>query len=159
MKTLSLGAALSLFTSLTVFAHEGGHHPTVTDSGRYGGLVTAITEKPSHHDHHDHHDHDHTDETTSKFKAELVRSTDHTVHLYIYTETMTPADPKSLGNEVKSSLVQGASKKTKKEGFSLKFDGKSYKGSSPAVVHKPYSMEFTILINGKENQATFSNLD
>ena len=160
-------ALVTLFATTRLWAHEGGHHPAVTDGGHYGGLVTTLTPKFEAHDHegdhhHKHvhsHSHEHEHDSKSKFKAELVRATDRTVHLYIYNDAMNPLDPKNLGSEVKATLAQGSGKKTKREIFSLKFNGKSYVGMSPTITQKPYAMEFTVPIEGQEQQASFTNLD
>jgi len=165
MRSYASLVLVTAFATTRLLAHEGGHHPAVTDGGHYGGLVTELTAKHEAHDHdsdHNHkhvHSHSHEHESKSKFKAELVRATDRTVHLYIYNDAMNPLDPKNLGNEVKATLAQGSGKKTKREMFSLKFNGKSYMGVSPTIIQKPYAMEFMVPIEGQEQQASFTNLD
>ncbi len=153
---MSSFAVLALLHNLLItkmHAHEGGHHPTVTDGGRYGGLIAPLVEE--HHDHHGHHEHEHE----SKFKAELVRGTDLSVYVYIYKDGMNPADTKILGNDIQGAIVSGSGKKKKLEDFTLKLAGKSYTGKSPKINERPYTMEFKITIEGKKLTASFTNLD
>jgi hypothetical protein len=171
MKLLALSFYLSNLLSPQALAHEGGHAPTVNDSGRYGGIVAGVMEHNHDHNHHDHddhhsHSHHHTKDDPEvheapgvRYKAELVRSADQVLRLYLFNTDMSPVSPSLLSPTADAELTSMAGKKKSKQTFTLKLAGRNYQGNLPNQTNKPFDAEFVLKIAGKEMVVAFDHLD
>ena len=143
-----VGLAMSL--SAHAFAHDEGHGPKISDAGKYGGLVSPVIDmkeaaKGTH--------------AAVVYKAELVRTADGKVRLYLYDQQMAPIDTKSAVTSVKGFLEVKVKGKYKQEPFSLTLDGKSFVGLAPKSTSKPFNIDFHIKEAGRELLTAFDNLD
>lgn len=148
MKTL-IAAAAVLFAA-QAFAHDEGHGPKLSDTGKYGGLVTAVVQKAE----------------ASKgakaalvHKSELVRSSDGTVRVYLYDQTMKPLDMKGFSDKGSAVLIAKVKGKFKETSFPLEKKDGSFVGKMPKPEAKPYNIDVTVSEGGKELLSAFDNLD
>jgi hypothetical protein len=150
MKKLFITSLTMLFLAVGAQAHDEGHGPKLADTGKYGGLVSAMVLKAE----------------ASKgakaalvHKAELVRSSDGTVRVYVYDQAMKPLDLKSL--EAKGSASLGAKVKGKWNdvAFDLERKDGAFVGKMPKPEAKPYNIDVTLKEGGKELLSAFDNLD
>src|SRR5687768_6712656 len=96
MKFLKVFAfTVPLCFSMVALAHDGGHGPKLSDTGKYGGLVAPVIDMKE-------------SELGAKAavvnKAELVRSSDGKVRLYLYDAAMKPLDLKTIDKSAKGIL-------------------------------------------------------
>lgn len=148
MKNLIMFLALSF--SSAVYAHDEGHGPKLSDTGKYGGLVSAVVHKV---------DAKKGSSAALVHKAELVRSGDGTVRVYLYDAEMKPLDLK--GFEIKGSASLGAKVKGKWKdtSFPLELKENAFTGKMPKNDSKPYNIDVTVKENGKDLLSAFDNLD
>lgn len=148
MKNIFL--ALTLVCASTALAHDEGHGPKISDTGKYGGLVSAVVSKTE----------------VSKgakaellHKAELVRSADGTIRVYLYDKEMKPLDLSSFN--VKGSAIQAVKVKGKWKDtdFDLEKKDNAFVGKMPKPQGKPYNLDITLNQSGKELLSAFDNLD
>lgn len=150
MKKAILASALVLGFASSVFAHDEGHGPKVSDTGKYGGIVSGVVAKAdANKGAHAHATH----------KAELVRSGDGTVRLYVYDTAMKPVDAKSLDAKAAATVYSGTKGKTSKSEFALEQKEGTYVGTLPKAVKAPYTIEVTLKQGGKDLLTAFQNLD
>lgn len=142
--------ALALATASTAFAHDEGHGPKLSDTGKFGGIVSGVVLKA---------DAKKGSKAELIHKAELVRSTDGTVRVYLYDTKMSQLDVKTF--EVKGSAVIGAKVKGKykETGFALEAKDNAFIGTMPKPEGKPYNIDVTVKENGRELLTAFDNLD
>ena len=93
------------------------------------------------------------------YKAELVRTADGKVRLYLYDQQMAPIEAKSGQASVKGFLEVKVKGKYKQEPFSLNLEGKSFVGQAPKSAAKPFNLDFHIKESGRELLTAFDNLD
>ena len=132
------------------FAHDEGHGPKLSDTGKYGGLVSAVVAKS---------DAKMGGKAPLVHKAELVRSSDGSTRVYIYDQNMSPLDLKSFAAKGQASLASKVKGKWKEVTFDLKKEENSFVGKMPKPGSKPYNIDVTVLENGKELLTAFDNLD
>ncbi len=140
---------LSLVWSGVCSAHEGGHGPKVSDTGKYGGLISAVVAKA---------DAEKGAAATLVHKAELSRSAD-TIRIYLYDKDMKPLDLKAFDKKGSASLIAKVKGKAKEMTFPLDLKGGSFQGPLPKAPAKPYSIDVHIKEKGQELTAVFENLD
>lgn len=148
-KTLAM-SVIAMMVSVGAQAHDEGHGPKLADTGKYGGLVSAVVAK---------NDAGKGTKAALIHKAELVRSADGNVSVYLYDADMKPLDIKSFdgkGSAVIGTKVKG---KWKTASFDLTAKDKSFEGKMPKPEGKPYDIDVTIKENGKELLSAFDNLD
>jgi hypothetical protein len=131
-------------------AHDEGHGPKLTDSGKYGGLVAPIVDmkdikKGAHAD--------------VIYKAELVLSSDGKVRLYLYDGSMKPLDLAKFAKVAKGVLETSSKGKHKTEEFPLIREGKAFVGQSPKPGSKPFNLDFHLKEGEKALLTAFDNLD
>ncbi len=149
MKNLTI-VLVTLVLGHSVLAHDEGHGPKLGDSGKYGGLVSAVVPKSESKK---------GPNATLIHKAELVRSTDGTARLYIYDQSMKPLDLKSFSPKAKATLGCKVKGKWKDVAFEMELKENSYSGKMPKSETKPYNIDVTITEGGKELLSAFDNLD
>ncbi|CAN5415569.1 hypothetical protein BH10BDE1_BH10BDE1_27810 [soil metagenome] len=148
MKKLILTLALSL--TAIAQAHDEGHGPKLADSGKYGGLVSAVVLKS---------DAGKGASAPIVHKAELVRSADGTTRVYLYDAAMKPLDSKGFDPNGTASLAAKVKGKWKSVTFPLNLKDKSFLGTMPKPEAKPYNIDITLKQDGKELLSAFDNLD
>lgn len=151
MKTVYLTAVIaSILSWSSSYAHDEGHGPKLADAGKYGGLVSAVIAKddiklganaPLIH------------------KAELVRSTDGTLRVYMYDKNMKPLNVKSFEPKAYAILAAKVKGKWVDTEFPLEVKENAFIGKMPKVTKKPYNIDVTVKENGKELLSAFDNLD
>ena len=141
---------MALGLSTVAQAHDEGHGPKLADSGKYGGLVAAIVLKQ---------DSNLGGKATLVYKAELVRSTDATVRLYLYDAKMTPLDAKTFGSKATASLTSKVKGKWKATSFDLEAKDGVFTGKMPKPEAKPYNIDVVLKEGDKELLTAFDNLD
>lgn len=148
MKKLIFALAFAL--SSAAFAHDEGHGPKLSDTGKFGGIVSGVVLKA---------DAKKGSKADLTHKAELVRSADGTVRVYLYDTKMIPLDLKKF--EAKGSAVMAAKVKGKhKESvFALNVKENAFIGTMPKPEGKPYNIDVTVKENGRELLTAFDNLD
>lgn len=148
MKKFALVLALTLST--TALAHDGGHGPKLTESPKNGGVLAPVIK-------------DSESKLGAKakvvYKAELVRSDDGSVTIYIYDTAMNPLSLASFTKDAKADLEYKKKKKWTKESFALALEGDSFKGKAPKASRKPFNIDVH-LNDGKDALlVAFDNLD
>lgn len=148
MKKLILTVALLM--SGVAFAHDEGHGPKLSDTGKYGGLVSGVVLKA---------DAKKGASAALVHKSELVRSADGTVRVYLYDEKMAPLDLKSF--DAKATALLGAKVKGKftESPFTLELKENAFIGKMPKPGSKPYNIDVTLKESGRELLTAFDNLD
>lgn len=148
MKKLILALTLN-FTTLS-FAHDGGHGPQLSDTGKFGGIVSSVVLKS---------DVSKGDKAALVYKAELARSQDGTVRVYVYDEKMNQLDLSTFEADGSALLAAKVKGKYKNSTFSLKKEGKSFIGKMPKPEGKPYNIDVTLKEKTRELFSAFDNLD
>ena len=141
---------LSVVLSHVALAHDGGHGPKLSDTGKYGGLVSGVVLKS---------DAKKGSSASIVHKAELVRSADGTVRVYLYDTKMVALDLK--GFEAKGSAVLAAKVKGKYKDTPFTMDIKEnyFVGKLPKPEGKPFNIDVTLKESGRELLTAFDNLD
>lgn len=135
--------------SLTSFCHEG-HGEMPTGPAKFGGMLGNVVLETKGHDHkgHDHR---------PLLKAEIVRSEDGTVRLYIYDLKMNQLKTDTFTSQA-SATVDNRRARTKDK-FVLKAMGEHFQGTMPKQKKRPFDIYVT-LTRGKEQLfVAFDNLD
>ncbi len=148
MKILVLALAFC-FAGATQ-AHDEGHGPKLSDSGKYGGLVSSVILKA---------DEKRGASAPLVHKAELVRSADGTTRVYLYDTEMKPLEIKGFDPKGSASLAAKVKGKWKNTEFALEQKDIAFVGKMPMIKAKPYNIDITLKQDGKELLAAFDNLD
>jgi hypothetical protein len=148
MKKIILTVAMYL--AATAQAHDEGHGPKIADSGKYGGLVSAVVLKA---------DAKKGARASLVHKAELVRSADGTTRFYLYDTGMKPLDIKGFDAKGSASLGTKVKGKWKDTDFSIELKDGAFVGKMPKPEGKPYNIDVTFKQDGKELLSAFDNLD
>lgn len=148
MKKLFIALTLGLATM--AYAHDEGHGPKLADTGKFGGLVSAVVLKSQAKL---------GAQATLLHKAELVRSADGTVRVYLYDTSMKPIDLKSFDARGSALLITSVKKKSKESSFALELKEGAFVGTMPKPASKPYNIDVTLKIEGKDLLSAFDNLD
>ncbi len=150
MRNFLTTSVITMMICIGAQAHDEGHGPKLADTGKYGGLVSAVVAK---------NEAGKGTKAVLIHKAELVRSADGQVSVYFYDANMKPLDIKFFnpkGTALIGSKVKG---KWKTASFELTAKDKSFEGKMPKPEGKPYDIDVTIKENGKELLSAFDNLD
>ncbi len=131
-------------------AHDEGHGPKLADTGKYGGLVSAVVLKA---------DASKGGSAALVHKAELVRSTDGTTRYYLYNTEMKPLDVKGFDTKASASMASKVKGKWKSITFPLELKNGVFSGKMPTPEAKPYNVDITVKEGGKELLSAFDNLD
>ena len=150
MNYLMGSLTLASLISMQAMAHDGGHGPKIADTGKYGGLVSAVVSKA---------DAPKGASAPLVHKAELVRAADGTVRVYLYDAGMAPLDLKTFDPKASATLAVKVKGKWKDTSFPLEVKEKAFVGKMPKPEGKPYNIDVTIKEAGKELLSAFDNLD
>jgi hypothetical protein len=150
MKLRAFLVVACLASSIPSFAHDEGHGPKISDTGKFGGLVSAVVEKKyallgAKAELH--------------YKAELVRSPDGKVQVYLYDSAMKPVDGSTWDKKGKVTMATQKKGKMQSKDFEVTFDGKAFSGQMPEVIGKPFNLDFIFKDKDKELLTAFDNLD
>lgn len=150
MKMKMFTCALAIGFSMTALAHDEGHGPKLADTGKFGGLVAPVVKKSEAKL---------GTKATLVHKAELVRSADGTVRVYLYDKEMKPLDAKGFAKGGGASLGAKVKGKWKDVDFPLTLEGSSFIGKMPKAEGKPYNIDVTVKEGTEELLSAFDNLD
>lgn len=150
MRKYILLSAFSLtMISMGAKAHDEGHGPHLSDTGKYGGLVSAVVlkaEAPK------------GPKADLIHKAELARG-EGVVRVYLYDKEMKPLDLKGFDPKASASMAAKVKGKWKATSFPLELKGKAFEGKLPKPEGKPYNIDVTLKEGDKELLSAFDNLD
>lgn len=142
--------AVALMSSGPIFAHDEGHGPKLSDTGKYGGLVSGVVLKA---------DAKKGAGAALVHKAELVRSADGTVRVYVYDDKMAPLDLKGFAPKASALLGAKVKGKFKESSFALELKENAFVGKMPKPEAKPYNIDVTLKDGSRELLTAFDNLD
>lgn len=140
--------ALAVMAMTPLWAHEGGHGPAPKGIGNYGGTLAFVVAKGPG-----------AKPGAPKYQAELVRSADRTVRIYLYDLGMQPLPPSQFGNSAQAVIEVKTGAQFVTTPFALTADGKALRGMAPPASRKPYSLEVTLKEGAAEWFVAFENLD
>lgn len=142
---------IALVCSTTVFAHDEGHGPKLTDAGKQGGVVSPVIDSKQV-------------KSGAKaeviYKAELVRSEDGTTRVYFYDKDMKPL-PLSKFDKTAKGYVEFKKKdgKWSKQEFALTQEDGEFIGKAPKAESKRFNIDVLAKEGGRELLTAFDNLD
>lgn len=146
MKLLTLFTALLL--TYSSFAHEG-HGEMPVEPAKYGGILGNVVSEAK---------------MISKnknnppvMKAEIVRSEDGTVRLYLYDLKMVQSKLVGVSKDAKG-IVENTKAKTK-DSFTLQVHGDHFMGKIPKQKKKPFNVYLTFSKDAEKLFVGFDNLD
>ena len=149
MKKRIFSSLVMLFANLAQ-AHDEGHGPKLADAGKYGGIVSSVVKVAE----------------ASKgakaelmHKAELARSSDGTVRVYLYDKDMKPLDLKAFDAKGSASLLVKMKGKWKSLDFPLELKDNAFVGKMPKPESKPYNIDVTLKSSDTKLLSAFDNLD
>lgn len=145
-----IGILLGALLSMPALAHDEGHGPKTSDAGKMGGVVTAVVLAAEAKL---------GPKAALRYKAELTRSEDGIVRIYLYDKAMKPLDPARFGRSAKAVLESHKKKKTSRTPFNLAMENGAYTGKAPKASTKPFNIDATFKEGDKELLAAFDNLD
>jgi hypothetical protein len=150
MKMTLLSAFLATCLAVSASAHDEGHGPKLSDTGKFGGLVSPVVK-----------------EAEAKLgtkaalvhKAELTRAADGTVRVYLYDKEMKPLDTKGFESKGEAKLAAKVKGKWKNTSFPLELKDGNFSGRMPKPEGKPYNIDVTFKESGTGLLSAFDNLD
>lgn len=148
-KTILIFAAV-LSLSLTATAHDEGHGPKVTDTGKFGGLISGVVLKK---------DASLGAKASLVHKAELTRSGEGVARLYLYDSKMNPLDMKSLSGTASATMWFRVKGKAMSSKFEMAAKDGAFEGKMPKPGAKPYNLDIELKQGDKELLTAFDNLD
>lgn len=150
MKNALLAAVFSLGLAVAALGHDEGHGPKLSDTGKYGGLVSPVVKEAEAKL---------GPKATIVHKAELTRASDGTVRVYLYDKDMKPLDTKSFEGKGEAKLATKVKGKWKNTSFTLELKDGSFSGKMPKPAGKPYNIDVTLKEAGTGLLSAFDNLD
>lgn len=148
MKSFLLTALL--FTSLLSLAHEGGHG-AITEGGKFGGITAPVMSKSEAGN---------GDKAKTLFKAELVRSEDGTLRVYLFDASMKLLPLNDFSEKIEAKLeVKKKGKFTYVGAFEFKKASNHFIGKLPVVEFKPFNIDMFFKNKHQDLFVGFSNLD
>lgn len=148
MKKLIIGTAM--FLAPLAFAHDEGHGPKLSDTGKFGGIVSGVVLKSEAGK---------GAKAALVYKAELARSQDGTVRVYVYDDKMNQLDVANFEAKASASLAAKVKGKYKVSQFELNKEDKVFVGKMSKPEGKPYNIDVTFKEKGRELLSAFDNLD
>lgn len=150
LKSLGTLASLTLLLCASVLAHDEGHGPKLTDSGKYGGIVAPVVNmKEANKGAH----------ATLVYKAELVRNSSRKVRIYLYDSNMKPLDISKLNAQVNGILGAKVKGKYKTIKFDLKREENYFIGQAPKAPSRPFNYDFHFIEGSRKLLSAFDHLD
>lgn len=149
-KTKWIALTAYLMMAIPALAHDEGHGPKLADTGSYGGVVTGVVAAK---------DAGLGAKATLVHKAELVRSEDGTVRVYLYDKDMKPLDIAAFEKSAKANLIAMTGDKETVLPFDLQLEGNSFMGKAPQSPTKPFNIDVIMKASDQELLSAFDNLD
>lgn len=151
MKYIHLAALFGLIALTTpALAHDEGHGPKLSDTGQYGGTVTAVVESKNAAL---------GPKAPLLYKAELVRTEEGVVRVYFYDTAMKALPLTDFDKTGKANLIAMSGGKETVTSFPLTWEGNSLTGKAPKPASKPYNIDVLVKMKEKELLAAFDHLD
>jgi hypothetical protein len=150
MKTLMFALFLVSSSLSSALAHDEGHGPKLNDAPKQGGVVSPVINAK---------DAKLGAKAGLVHKAELVRSEDGSVRLYLYDKEMNPLDLSKFDKAGKGVVEFKKGKKWTKKDFAFKQEDGAYTATPPKAPTKPFNIDVRVKEDGKELLAAFDNLD
>lgn len=139
---------LVILFSFSLFAHEG-HGEMPRESSKFGGVVgNVVSESKMIKKERN---------NPALLKAEIVRSDDGTVRLYLYDLEMNLMATKDFLNEAQGVLENNKAKT--KDKFSLVLHGNHYMGKIPKQKRRPFNIYISFSKGSEKLFVGFDNLD
>lgn len=132
------------------FAHDEGHGPKLTDSGRQGGVVSPVIDAK---------DAKKGAKADLVYKSELVRSEDGTVRIYLYDKEMKPLVLDGFSKKAEGILSFKKGKKWTNTRFELTQTEGAFVAQAPKAGAKPFNIDFHVNEGERKLLAAFDNLD
>ena len=148
LKTFMVVCTLAFASPL--MAHDEGHGPKLTDTGKFGGILTAVVEAK---------DASKGSAAPLVYKGELTRSEDKTVRVYIYDKDMKALPTTQFNPKAEAKIIAMVGGKETVASFALTFENNAYVGKMPEPSSKPYNIDVTFKSGDKDLLAAFDNLD
>lgn len=148
MKSFLTAVLFSL--SLVSYAHEEGHGPKLTDSGKFGGVLASVIAEG---------DTIKGNKAIRLYKAELVRSEENEITIYFYDEKMNLLPMSKFSKEARGSLEIEKNKKFILTDFNLVAKGNHYEGKAPRPLKRPFNIDVRFSEGSKKLFVAFDNLD
>ncbi|MBI3550042.1 MAG: hypothetical protein HY078_13475 [Elusimicrobia bacterium] len=148
MKKLAL--MLLLVSPVPALAHDEGHGPKLTDAAKQGGVISPVIDAKEH---------DLGAKAAVVYKAELVRSEDGSVKVYLYDKDMKALDLKGFDAKAKGVLEEEKKGKITKKPFSLALKDGVFSGKPPKPTRKPFNIDVTYTQGKRKLLSAFDNLD
>lgn len=143
--------ALVIALGSVVLAHDEGHGPRLTDASVYGGVVAPVILA------------DHAklgEKAVLVYKAELLRSEDGTLRVYLYTPKMRPLAASKFAKKAKAVLGTKGKMGWEEQPFDLILSGNAFVGKLPkGRIRKPYMIDVFITEGKTTYLVAFDNLD
>ncbi len=136
---------LTVLLGLPVFAHDD-HGPKVNDGGKYGGVVAAAVIEGAA-------------KKEVIYKAELVRSEDRTVRLYLFDKHMKLVDYSKFGKSISANVEVMKGGKAINSPFTLTLEGNHFKGIAPKPSKHPFNIDVMLSDGTNKLLIGFTNLD
>lgn len=146
MKFITVLALLLL--SFSSFSHEG-HGEMPVEPAKYGGILGNVVSEAKMQTKIKHN--------PSLMKAEIVRSEDGTVRIYLYDLKMVQSKLDGISKEAKG-VVESIKGKTK-DTFTLQAHGDHFMGIVPKQKKKPFNIYLTFSKGAEKLFVGFDNLD
>lgn len=147
---IAMIAGCTIFGSSPVWAHDGGHGPQLTDTGMFGGLMTAVVEAK---------DASKGAAAALVYKGELTRSADKTVRVYVYGTDMKLLPAAHLDAKATAMLIATVGGKETATPFPLVLEKNAYVGKMPEPAGTPYNIDVRFRAGSRELLAAFDGLD
>lgn len=139
---------LPLALAAIVFAHDEGHGPKLSDMPKQGGVLAPVIDAKEANK---------GAKATLVYKAELLRSEDGAVRVYLYDKDMKPLDLSKLNNKAKGIVEVFKKGKATKTSFELTLKDGAFVGTPAKPAKKPYNIDITL--TERTFLAAFDNLD
>jgi hypothetical protein len=132
------------------FAHDEGHGPKLTEGGKFGGVVASVIDEK---------DKSKGASAVRVYKAELVRSENNEVSLYIYDEKMNLL-PMSKFSKVGKGVVEiEKNKKHLVTEFNFTVVKNHFEGKAPKPEKRPFNIDMQFTEGTRSLFVAFDNLD
>ncbi len=142
--------SLSLGVGRSLLAHDEGHGPKLTDEGKQGGVISPVIDKK---------DVKKGAKAGVVYKAELVRSEDGMVSVYLYDKEMNALDLAKFEKTAKGNVEIEVKKKYMTTPFTLTLTDGAFTGSAPKATRKPFNIDVYLREGGRDLLAAFDDLD
>lgn len=147
---MKLIITLILACSFSVFAHDEGHGPKLTDAPKQGGVISSVVLAK---------DAGLGTKAPMRYKAEIVRSQTGLVRLYFYDQKMEALKSGMLAEAANGILISGKKGKKTEQKFELKWVTDHFEGQAPKPLRKPFNIDVKVMEGSTELLVAFDNLD